>query len=352
MRIGVDVMGGDRGPQVVIDGVKLALQENSAITELCLIGDQAQIQAARERAQCHDPRIRVVHASEVMTMEDNPLAAVRKKKDCSMARAIDLLKDEKTDAVISAGNTGGLVTMASVKLHRLEGVDRPAIATIIPTADSQFVLLDGGATPECKPLHLLQFAVMGNIYAREMLGQKRPRIGLLSNGSEAMKGNDLTREAFKLLKEVDLNFVGYVEGHDLFDDKIDVVVTDGFIGNIVLKTIEGLGKGFTSLLKKTLTANPLRKFGAGLARGAFREIKRKFDPEEHGGAPLLGLNGNVIKVHGSARKSMVKNAIGQTSVAVQQKITEQIRDAIALANERVAHLVQLDQEPVLPKTQQ
>lgn len=339
-------MGGDHGPQVIIDGAYLALRGNPRIAELCFVGDQAQIQAALDQAQCRDPRIRIVHASEVMTMDDNPLAAVRKKKDCSMARAIDLLKEGKIDAVISAGNTGGLVTTASVKLHRLEGVERPAIATIIPTAESQFVLLDGGANPECKPLHLLQFAVMGNIYAREMLGRKRPRVGILSNGTEETKGNDLTREAFKLCKEVDMNFVGYVEGHGLFADHVDVVVTDGFVGNIVLKTIESMGKGFTVLLKKALTANPLRGLGAALAKGAFREIKLKFDPEEHGGAPILGLNGNIIKVHGSARKGMVKNSIGQTSAAVQQNITEQIRDAVAQANQRVAHLI----EPVAATT--
>jgi glycerol-3-phosphate acyltransferase PlsX len=340
MRIGLDVMGGDHGPQVLIDGAFLALEGNPGITEICFVGDQAQIQAALDQAQCRDARTRIVHASEVMTMEDNPLAAVRKKKDCSMARAIDLLKEGQVDAVISAGNTGGLVTMASVKLHRLEAVERPAIATVIPTAERQFVLLDGGANPECKPLHLLQFAVMGNIYAREMLGQKRPRVGILSNGTEETKGTDLTREAFKLCKAVDMNFVGYVEGHDLFSDHVDVVVTDGFVGNIVLKTIESMGKGFTGLLKKALTANSLRALGATLAKGAFREIKRKFDPEEHGGAPILGLNGNIIKVHGSARKGMVKNAITQTSAAVQQKITEQIRDAVAQANERVAPLIE------------
>lgn len=340
MRIALDVMGGDHGPQVVIDGASLGLAENSPLQELCLVGDKPQIEAALQLAQCRDSRIRIVHATEVMTMDDNPLTAVRKKKDCSMARAMDLLKDGQMDAVISPGNTGGLVATASIKLRRLDGVERPAIATIIPTATTPFVLLDGGATPECRPIHLLQFAVMGNVYAREILRYNRPRVGLLSNGTEETKGNEVTREALMLCKQVDLNFVGYVEGHDLFADRVDVVVTDGFVGNIVLKTIESMGKGFTGLLRQALTANALRKLGAALASGAFREIKRKFDPEEHGGAPLLGLNGNVIKVHGSARKGMVKNAIGQTSASVQQKITEQIRAAIAEANQRVAHLIE------------
>jgi glycerol-3-phosphate acyltransferase PlsX len=345
MRIAVDVMGGDHGPQVVIEGVKLALQASQGIAEVSLVGDQRQIESALQRAHCRDSRVRVVHASEVLTMQDNPLTAVRKKKDSSMARAIDLVKDGASEAVISPGNTGGLVAAASFKLRRLEGVDRPAIATVIPRPTGEFVLIDGGATPECKPLHLLQFAIMGNIYAREILGVKQPRVGLLSNGTEEMKGTDLTREAFKLCKEAAFDFVGYVEGHDLFVDDVDVVVTDGFVGNIVLKTIESMGKGITGLLKKAMTANALRKLGAGLASGAFRDIKHCMDPEEHGGAPLLGLNGNVIKIHGSARERMVKNAIAQSSVAVQHKLIDQIRDAIAAANKKLAPFLESAPEP-------
>jgi len=251
-----------------------------------------------------------------------------------------LVEAGQCDGVISAGNTGALVATASFKLRRLESVERPAIATVIPTASSSFVLLDGGATPECKPIHLLQFAVMGAVYAREVLGKKQPRVGILSNGSEEMKGTDVTREALKLCKQADINFLGYVEGHDLFAEHVDVVVADGFVGNIVLKTIESMGTGFKGLLKNALTANPLRQLGAFLAKGAFQELKQKMDPEEHGGAPLLGLNGTVIKVHGSARKQMFKNAIRQTAAAVQHKITEQIEAAVAHANERVAPLLE------------
>ena len=338
MRVAVDVMGGDHGPHVVIDGVKLALQANSSITEATLVGDQSQIETALQRVGCRDSRLRVIHATQVLTMEDDPRHAVRKKRDCSMARAIDLLNEGATDAVISPGNTGGLVAISSYKLGRLDGVDRPGIATLIPRADGFFVLIDGGATPDCKPLYLLHFAVMGTIYSRELLGVGRPRVGLISNGTEQMKGTDLTREAFKLCKQADLEFIGYVEGHDLFAGNVDVVVADGFVGNIVLKTIESMGKGLTGLLKRTMTANPLRKLGAALTRGAFRDIKICMDPEEHGGAPLLGLNGNVIKIHGSARERMVKNAIAQTSAAVQHKLNDQILHAIAQANQQVADL--------------
>jgi len=338
MRIALDAMGGDLGPEVVVDGVALGLAENRSVTEVVLVGDRERVQSALDRVQCRDSRIRIVHATEVLTMDDNPLTAVRKKKDSSMARAINLVEDSECDAVISPGNTGALVATASFKLRRIEGVERPAIATVIPTSSSNFVLLDGGATPECKAIHLLQFAIMGTVYAREVLGKKQPRVGLLSNGSEEMKGTDVTRAALKLCKEADLNFIGYVEGHDLFAEHVDVVVADGFVGNIVLKTIESMGTGFKGLLKNALTANPLRQLGALLAKGAFQELKQKMDPEEHGGAPLLGLNGTVIKVHGSARKQMFKNAIRQTASAVQHKITEQIERAIGVANERAAHL--------------
>ena len=333
-------MGGDHGPQVLVDGAKLGLEINPTITELYLIGNETEIQKALKQAQCNDPRLRILHATQVLTMQDDPRSAVRKKKDCSMARAIELVRQGQTEAVISPGNTGGLVATASYKLGRLDAVERPALATLIPTAESQFVFLDGGATPECKPIHLLHFAVMGHIYARELLGKKQPRVGILSNGAEEMKGNELTRQALRLCKEVDLNFLGYVEGHDLFEDHVDVVVTDGFVGNIVLKSVESMGKGFTRLLKKALNANALRKLGAGLAKGAFRSIKHKMDPEEHGGAPLLGLNGNVIKVHGSARQHQVKNAMAQVSAALQHKITDHIQREVAAANQRVAHLLE------------
>jgi glycerol-3-phosphate acyltransferase PlsX len=338
MRIAVDVMGGDHGPGVVIAGVKQALQSpgHERIRELFLVGQQAEIKRALAALNCSDGRLQIVNATEVLTMEDKPVAALRKKKDCSMVRAVELVKDEKAEAVISLGNTGGLVAASTLKLRPLEGVDRPAIATVMPSTKGHFVLLDAGANPECKPMHLLQFAVMGSVYSREIIGVARPRVGILSNGTEELKGTDLTREALKLCQQVDLNFLGYVEGHDLFEDSVDVVVTDGFVGNIVLKTCESMGKGILKILKRELTANPLRKMGATLAQGAFRSIKKTMDPEAHGGAPLLGLNGNVIKVHGSAKERVVANAIRQTVEAVTHHVNRHIRDEIARASERIA----------------
>ena len=224
---------------------------------------------------------------------------------------------------------------STIRLRPLEGVERPAIATIIPSATGEFLLLDAGANAECKPIHLLQFAIMGSVYSREILGRAKPRVGILSNGTEEIKGNDLTRDTLKLCAASDLNFIGYVEGHDLFADKVDVVVTDGFTGNIVLKTIESLSKGIMRLLKSELTANPLRKFGATLARGAFVNMKRRFDPDTYGGAPLLGLNGTVIKAHGSARERAIMNAIRVAGETIQHKINDTIHRDIARANDRL-----------------
>lgn len=338
MRIAVDVMGGDHGCGVVIDGVKQALlaPANEKIEQIFLAGDQTQIQSALASLQCRDPRIQIVHASEVLTMEDKPVDGLRKKKDCSMLRAVELVKDGKAQAIISPGNTGGLVASSTIRLRPLEGVERPAIATFIPTAQGGFLLLDAGANAECKPVHLLQFAIMGSVYSREILGHARPRVGILSNGTEEIKGNDLTRDTLKLCGAADLNFIGYVEGHDLFNDRVEVVVTDGFTGNIVLKTIESLSKGIMRLLKSELTANPLRKLGATLARGAFLDMKRRFDPDTYGGAPLLGLNGTVIKAHGSARERAIMNAIRVATETIHHQINQQIRDEVGRANLRLA----------------
>ena len=336
MRIVVDAMGGDHGCEVVIEGVKLALQAYPGITGVCLVGNKSEIQRALQRTHLDDRRLKVFHTDEVLTMEDKPLDVLRRKKDCSMARALDLIKQDEGDAMISRGNTGGLMAAATVKLRPLENVERPAIATIIPTPKKEFLLLDAGANPECKPIHLAQFAIMGNVYSREILGNPRPRVGILSNGKEEMKGNDLTRDAAKLCQQLDLHFLGYVEGHDLFEDHVDVVVADGFIGNIVLKTCESMGKGIKVMLETELTRNPLRKLGAALAYGGLRHIKRRMNPDNYGGAPLLGLNGTVIKAHGSARSLAIMNAIRVATETIQHTINRLIASEIVRAKERLA----------------
>ena len=336
MRIAVDVMGGDHGCAVVIEGASQALKNNKKISALYLVGDQAAIHAALPPRGFRDHRMRVIHAAEVITMEDKPVNALRKKRDSSIARAAELVSNGRADALISLGNTGGIFAAATFKIGRVAGVDRGCIATVIPRQDSEFVLLDAGANIECKPFHLAQFAVMGNVYSREVLGRKTPRVGILSIGTEDSKGNELTLEAFKLCKQLDLNFIGNVEGHDLFKDHVDVVVCDGFVGNIVLKTAESLALAMFSMLKRELTRNTKRKIGAYLAKEAFRTIRRRMDPEVYGGAPLLGFNGAVYKAHASGREKTVVSAIRIAVEALQHQVNQTIVREIARAGAQLA----------------
>ena len=336
MRIAVDVMGGDHGCGVVIEGAIRAIQADKRITALFLVGQKSEIHAALPRGGFRDHRVRVVHASEVLTMQDKPVAAVRKKRDCSIVRAVELVREGQADAVVSLGNTGGIFASATFKLGRIPGVDRGGIAAIIPTPDHHFVLLDSGANIESKPLHLAHYAVMGSIYSQAILGCQKPRVGLLSIGTEDSKGNELTLEAFQLCKQLDLNFIGNIEGHDLFRNHVDVVVCDGFIGNIVLKTAESLALALFSMLKRELTATPQRQIGALLANNAFRAIRRRMDPEVYGGAPLLGFNGVVLKAHGSARERAIASAVRVAAETLQHQVNQHIAEGVARANERLA----------------
>ncbi|MBU6409993.1 MAG: phosphate acyltransferase PlsX [Verrucomicrobia bacterium] len=338
MRIAVDVMGGDYGCGVVIAGAKLALEANKKISALYLVGDQAAVHAALPERGFRDHRVRVVHASEVVEMSDKPASALRRKKDSSIARAAALVAEGKADALVSLGNTGGIFTAATLAIGRVEGVDRGCIATVIPRQGNEFVLLDAGANIECKPFHLAQFAVMGSVYSREVLGRRNPRVGILNIGREDCKGNELTLEAFKQCKRLDINFIGNVEGHDLFKDHVDVVVCDGFTGNIVLKTSESLAVAMFSMLKRELMHTAQRKIGAFLAKGAFHAIRKRMDPEVYGGAPLLGFNGLVCKAHGGARERAVASAIRVTADAVQHHLNHVIATEIARANKNLAPL--------------
>jgi glycerol-3-phosphate acyltransferase PlsX len=337
MRIVVDVMGGDHGPEVVIEGARQALQTSDKITELYFVGHSDQIDACLTRLHFRDPRVRIVHASEFLTMEDKPVEGLRKKKDSSILRAVELLRQERADALISPGNTGGLVAASTIRLRPLNGVDRVGIATVIPGPEHGFVMLDSGANVESKPTHLLHYAVMGSVYSRQILGCANPRVGLLCNGTEDTKGTELTQEALKLCRRAPINFIGNVEGHDLFRDRVDVVVCDGFVGNIVLKSLEGFAKGIFGWLQQELTRNPKRMLGAMLARNALRTIKRRMDPDAYGGAPLLGLNGNVMKAHGSASERAIMNAIRVSAEAVQHHINQTIREEVARANAAVSN---------------
>jgi phosphate acyltransferase len=217
MQIAVDVMGGDHGCGVIIAGAKLALQTNKKISQLFLVGNEAEISTALEKQGVKDERVTIINASQVLTMEDKPVVGLRKKKDCSILRAVELIREGAADALISPGNTGGVVAASTIRLRPLPGVDRPGIATVIPAPHNEFVLLDAGANVECKPIHLLHYAIMGSVYSQEILGYKSPRVGLLNVGTEEVKGNELTLEAFRLCKQVELNFIGNIEGHDLFN---------------------------------------------------------------------------------------------------------------------------------------
>jgi len=332
MRLAVDVMGGDHGPEELLQGVKLGLAAEPGIQRCYLVGREAELAPLRSRLGLDDPRIEFRPASEVITMDDDPALGVRRKKDSSVLRAVELVRDGLADAVISSGNTGGLLAGATFRLGRLEGVKRPALACIMPNRNGAWVLLDGGANPACTPEMLVQFAVMGATYAGAMLELKHPRVGVLANGSEESKGTDLTRATVALLRQTSLNCQGYCEGYELFLDGIDVCVCDGFVGNIVLKTSESLGKAIGFMLKEELRANPLRLLGALLAKGGLDRIKQRMNPETYGGAPLLGLNGYVIKIHGGARRTALRWAMRQAHRVVQLRLNDSIGQAIAAAN--------------------
>ena len=327
-------MSGDHGCAVAIAGIKHALDADASIAKIFIVGREADIQAAVKDAGLTDPRAEILHASEVLTMEDKPLEGIRKKKDSSMVRAIELVRHEKADAVISAGNTGALVA-GSMKLGRLEGVERPAIACRFPSLNQDFIMLDCGANAVAEPSHLAQFAVMGSVYARGILGLAKPRVGVLSNGTEESKGNDLTKATAKLCAQLDLNFMGYCEGFDLFNDGVDVVVCDGFVGNIVLKTCESLSKTIGRLLKNEVKANSMRMLGGALAGGAFKALKQRLDPEVYGGAAVLGLNGIVVKAHGSSRERAFASAIRVAAEEIKHGINQTISQQIARANKRL-----------------
>jgi len=334
MRIALDVMGGDHGCGVALQGVKIALDDDSRISSVLLVGQEDKIRPALSEIDLADSRVQIVHASEVLTMEDKPLEGIRKKKDSSMVRAIELVRDEKADAIISAGNTGALVA-GSMKLGRLDGVERPAIACRFPSLSQDFVMLDCGANVAAESSHLAQFAVMGSVYAQEILGTEKPRVGVLCNGTEVGKGTDLTRETARLCARLDLHFIGYCEGFDLFNDGVDVVVCDGFIGNIVLKTCESLSKTIGRLLKNEVKANPVRTLGGALATGAFNALKRRLDPEVYGGAAVLGVNGIVIKAHGSSRERAFASAIRVAAAEIEHGVKQTLASNISRANERI-----------------
>lgn len=324
--IAVDVMGGDYAPRAIVEGIGEWLASPNDATHLILVGDQGVIEAELDRMGCRgDARVSIVHAPDVVSMDDSPAAAIRSKRQSSINIAVDLVKTGEARAIFSAGNTGAAVASTVLKLRMLPGIERPAIATVFPSPEGKFLLLDAGSTVDCKPTHLLRYAIMGDVYDRRVLGISDPRIGLLNVGDESVKGNDLAKETFKLLSQAkSLNFIGNVEGSDLFSGCVDVVVCDGFVGNIVLKTCESLAGALSGMLRECLGRTIPRKVGYLLSRGAFQELHQMCDHSEFGGAPLLGVNGVCIIGHGSSTPKAVRNAIRVSEEFIEHEVNAHI----------------------------
>ena len=327
MRIALDAMGGDHAPDAIVQGAILSAREQSQV-EIILVGDKSRITPLLSRARNTPPNISIHHASQVVEMGESPLLGLRKKKDSSIAVAVQLVKEGEADAVVSAGNTGAVVTATKLKLRFLECIERPAIATVFRHEKGISVLLDAGANIDCTARYLFEFAVMGVAYSKEILGYATPRVGLLSIGEEESKGNELTKEAFKLLEKSSLNFIGNIEGRDILAGTADVIVCDGFVGNVVLKVGESVAVYFKDLVKKEFTANPLRKLGALLLAGALKSIARKMDYAEYGGAPLIGVKGTCIICHGRSNPKAIKNAIRVATEFVSHHVNQHIVESM------------------------
>jgi glycerol-3-phosphate acyltransferase PlsX len=334
MRIAVDAMGGDHAPEEIVAGAVQAARELESLTSLILVGQEEVVRQELKKHEPIPPKLVVRHASEVVGMEETPALAIRKKKDNSISRMMDMINEGEADAAVSAGNTGAMVVAATLKLRTLTGIQRPAIATVMPTRGRPIVLIDAGANTDCTPDLLVEFAVMGSVYAREILGQTKPVVGLMSIGGEDSKGNETTKEAFRLLSAAPINFRGNIEGHDLFLGETDVVVCDGFVGNVVLKTSESVAHTIGSWLKTEFRATPIRMLGAALLRGALKTIKNKMDPELFGGSPLLGVNGVCIITHGSSSRKAIYHAVRVACEAVGQHVNDRIIEQAGKLNQK------------------
>jgi len=319
-------MGGDHGPAVVVEGAVAAVREFGA--SVILVGDKAAIEREVFRLDAQALDVEIQHASQVVGMAESPSHALRRKRDSSLRVAAQLVKGGSAAAFVSAGNTGAAMAISMFVIGVLTGVDRPAIAAVLPNLKRFTILLDVGANVDPKPWHLLQFAVMGHVYARDILGLDSPRVGLLSVGEEEGKGNELTKETYELLKESSLNFAGNVEGRDIYNGACDVVVTDGFTGNVALKISESLAEMLGSMIKEELLRDVRSKLGAKLSMPAFERFRRRIDYTEMGGAPLLGIDGAAIICHGASPVKAIKNAVRVAQEWAKAGLNEHIQAAI------------------------
>ena len=326
-QIGIDAMGGDYAPQSVVEGVFLAFRDNSDNYKITLIGEEEKIKRELSRYDLRDSFLTIENATEYVGMEEHPTEVI-KKKNSPLVIGARLQKEKKLDAFISSGNTGAVMATSLLTLGRLEGVNRPAIAGCLPTEKGVVVVLDVGANAECKAINLYQFGVMGSIYASYILKKESPKVGLLSIGEESTKGNDLVLEAHKLLEKGPVNFVGNVEGTDVLKGTCDVVVTDGFVGNIVLKFAESFDGFLTSLVHKRVKQSLLFRLGAFLLKISIRDLRKVLDYAEYGGAPLLGVNGVCIICHGKSSSKAIKNAIKVGVDMVKERVNEVIKEKL------------------------
>jgi glycerol-3-phosphate acyltransferase PlsX len=308
MKIALDAMGGDYAPAVTIEGAIETVDDFEGI-DIILVGDETSIRRELDNKRYLPNRISIKHASQVVGMDESPAVAIRKKRDSSISKAIELVKNGEADAMVSAGHSGAVMATSLLFLRASPGVDRPAIATLMPTLKAPFVLIDAGANLHCKPENLFQFGLMGSAYCSAILGRTEPKVALLSIGEEDTKGNDLTKESFKLLKKAGINFIGNVDGKDIFTGIADVVVCDGFTGNVVLKTSEGLADAIVKILKREIAEQSVGRLGYLLMKSALISFKKRTDYDEYGGAPLLGINGTCIISHGRSTSKAIKNAL-------------------------------------------
>jgi phosphate acyltransferase len=326
MKIAVDAMGGDHGPAVVVEGAVAAVREFGA--SVILVGDRDAVEGEVRRLGATSLGLEIRHASEVVGMAESPSLALRRKRDSSLRVSAELVRDGKASAFVSAGNTGAALAISMFVIGVLRGIDRPAIAAVLPSLRGFTVLIDAGANVTPKAWHLFQFAIMGHVYARDILGLDRPRVGLLSVGEEEGKGNDLTRETYDLLKESRLNFIGNIEGRDVYNGSCDVIVTDGFTGNVALKISESLADMVGAMIKEELTRDLRSKMGAALAVPAFGRFRKRVDYTEMGGAPLLGIDGAAIICHGASPVKAIKNAVRVAAEWAKAGLNEHIKAAL------------------------
>lgn len=333
MKIVVDAMGGDNAPEVVIQGTLAAVKEYDV--EVILVGDQPRIDTLLKKARYKGKNISSYPAQEVIDMGESAAASVRRKRDSSIVVGLDLVKGGKADAFFSAGNTGAVVCAATLNLRLIPGIERPGIAIVMPTLKGVSLVIDVGANINPKPSQLLQYGIMADIYAQDILGKSNPKVGLLNVGEEETKGNDFMKETYELFSQAKFNFIGNVEGKHLFSGDCDVIICDGFVGNVALKVSEAVAEALQKFLKRHILGNPLGLLGGLLLKPSFNRLKKELDYAEYGGAPLLGVDGVVIIGHGRSNTKAVKNAIRVAKEEVEHKFNEKILEAIAKTSGKV-----------------